>query len=142
MKKILILVMLTVAVSAGAHVKALLGDWKTVDDKTGDKFSIVTIYKGADGLYYGKITKMLVGKPGEVCTECVDADHNAPLEGLVIIRRMEYNAEKDQLENGRVLDPESGKFYYGKIYAKDGKLVLRGSLDKRGFLGRNQTWER
>ena len=27
-------------------------------------------------------------------------------------------------------------------YLKDGKLVLRGSLDKRGFLGRNQTWIR
>ena len=24
---------------------------------------------------------------------------------------------------------------------KDGKLVMRGSLDKRGWLGRSQTWE-
>ena len=122
MRKILIFLMLTVAVSAGAQVKALLGEWKTVDDKTGEKRSVVTIYKGSDGLYYGKITKMLVGKPGDVCTECVDADHNAPFEGLVIIRRMEYNPEKKQLENGRVLDPESGKFYYGKIYTKDEPL--------------------
>ena len=50
--------------------------------------------------------------------------------------------ENGELVGGKVLDPESGKFYYGKIYAKDGKLVLRGSLDKRGFLGRNQTWVR
>ena len=27
-------------------------------------------------------------------------------------------------------------------YLKDGKLILRGSIDKRGFIGRNQTWIR
>jgi len=40
------------------------------------------------------------------------------------------------------LDPNNGKFYYARLYIKDGDLVLRGSLDKRGFLGRNQTWLR
>ena len=128
------------ALSAQAQINLILGDWKTVDDKTNEQRSIVTIYKGSDGLYYGKISKMLVGQPGLKCDQCKDKDYNAPLEGLVIIRGMQYNKEKNQLEGGRVLDPESGKFYYGKVYPKDGKLVLRGSLDKRGFLGRNQTW--
>ena len=140
MKNWLLLLFALVALNGQAQVSAILGDWKTVDDKTGEKRSIVTIYKGSDGLYYGKISKMLIGEPGLKCTECVDADHNAPLEGLVILRNMK--AEDGQLVGGRVLDPESGKFYYGKIYVKDGNLVLRGSLDKRGFLGRNQTWVR
>lgn len=129
-----------VAMSATAQVSAILGDWKTIDDKTGERRSIVTIYKATDGLYYGKISKMLVGEPGLKCDQCEGADHNAPLEGLIIIRGMK--AEDGQLVGGRVLDPESGKFYYGKISLKGGKLVLRGSLDKRGFLGRNQTWEK
>ena len=123
-----------------AQVKGIVGNWKTVDDKTGDSFSIVSIYQAKDGLYYGKITKMLVGPEDERCVECEGEDYNKPLEGLVIIRGMK--AENGQLVGGKVLDPESGKFYYGKIYLKDGKLVLRGSLDKRGFLGRNQTWLR
>lgn len=123
-------------------MNSILGDWKTVDDKTGDNFSIVRIYKGSDGLYYGKVAKMLVGPAGLKCDQCKGEDYNVPLEGLVIIRGMSYNKEKNQLEGGKVLDPESGKFYYGKIYPKDGKLVLRGSLDKRGILGRNQTWIR
>lgn len=142
MKKILIVIALLSFLHAGAQTNAILGDWKTVDDKTGDNFSIVRIYKGQDGLYYGKIAKMLVGAPGLKCDQCKDADYNAPLEGLVIIRGMTYNKEKNQLEGGKVLDPESGKFYYGKIYPKDGQLVLRGSLDKRGIFGRNQTWVR
>ena len=120
------------------QVNQIVGRWKTVDDKTGDNFSIVEIYKGSNGLYYGKIAKMLVGPSDLVCDKCEGADHNKPMEGLVIIRDMK--AIDGELREGRVLDPESGKFYYGKIYIKEGRLVLRGSLDKLGFLGRNQTW--
>lgn len=142
MRKIALFIVLLATMSAPAQINAILGDWKTVDDKTGDSFSIIHIYKGSDGLYYGKIAKMLVGEPGLTCTACVDDDHNLPLEGLVIIRGMKYNKDKNQLEGGKVLEPETGKFYYGKIYPKDGKLVLRGSLDKLGVLGRSQTWIR
>ena len=139
MRKFGIFVLLLVAMSASAQVSKILGDWKTVDDKTGEKRSIVTIYKGSDGLYYGKISKMLMYTDMELkCDQCKGEDYNKPIEGLVIIRGMK--AENGELVGGKVLDPESGKFYYGKIYLKDGKLVLRGSLDKRGFFGRNQTW--
>jgi len=141
MKKTLFLsFFIACSICMSAQVNQIVGRWTTVDDKTGEKRSIVEIYKGTDGLYYGKISKMLVGEAGLLCTECTDADHNQPIEGLVIIRNMK--AEDGELRGGRVLDPESGKFYYGKIYLKDGKLILRGSLDKRGYLGRNQTWLR
>ena len=138
MKRTLMLAALLMLMIAGkAQISQIVGDWKTVDDKTGEKRSIVTIYKGSDGLYHGKISKMLMYSDLK-CEACKDEDKNAPLEGLVIIRGMK--AEDGQLVGGKVLDPESGKFYYGKISMKDGKLVLRGSLDKHGFLGRNQTW--
>ena len=125
-----------------AHAqKNIIGDWKTIDDKTGERRAIVTIYQGSDGLYYGKISRMLMYTDLDLkCDRCEGEDHNRPIVGLVIIRGMRY--EDGQLVGGKVLDPESGKFYYGKIYLKDGKLVLRGSIDRRGFLGRNQTWER
>ena len=141
MRKIGIIVLLLATLSVNAQISAILGDWKTVDDKTGERRSVVTIYKGTDGLYYGKISKMLMYTDLDLkCDQCKDEDHNAPIVGLVIIRGM--HAENGELVGGKVLDPESGKFYYGKIYLKNGKLVLRGSLDKRGFFGRNQTWER
>lgn len=141
MRKYLVLLFALVALSVQAQVSAILGDWRTVDDKTGEKRSIVTIYKGQDGLYYGKISKMLMYTDLDLkCDQCKGEDYNAPIVGLVIIRGM--RAEKGELVGGKVLDPESGKFYYGKIYLKDGKLVLRGSIDKLGFLGRNQTWVR
>lgn len=129
---------LTLTLTFSLPNNPIVGNWKTVDDKTGNSYSVVQIYKGTDGLYYGKIAQMLVGPAGLKCEACTGADHNQPLEGLVIIRGMHY--EDGELRGGKVLDPESGKFYYGKIFLKDGKLVLRGSLDKRGLLGRNQTW--
>lgn len=139
-KMILLCAAWLISMLAMADVKGMLGDWKTVDDKSGEVRSIVHIYKASDGLYYGKIVE-LVGQPQDViCEPCEGADHNKPVVGLVIVRGMK---EVDgELRDGRVLDPESGKIYYCKISLKDGKLVLRGSLDKKGFLGRNQTWIR
>ena len=127
-----------ISVSAFSQATQIVGNWKTVDDKTGDSYSIIHIFKATDGLYYGKIAKMLVGPADLVCEACEGTDHNKPLEGLMIIRGM--HEENGELRGGKVLDPESGKFYYGKIYLKNGKLVLRGSIDKHGILGRSQTW--
>ena len=141
MRKYILILFALMAMNSQAQVSAILGDWRTVDDKTGEKRSVVTIYKGSDGLYYGKISKMLMYTDMDLkCDQCKGEDYNAPIVGLVIIRGMK--AKNGELVGGKVLDPESGKFYYGKIYLKDGKLVLRGSLDKRGFFGRNQTWIR
>lgn len=139
MKKIFsVLLLAMVAVGAWGQVEQIVGDWATVDDKTGNQYAIVRIYQAGNGLYYGKIAKMLVGPKDLTCVECKGEDKNRPLEGLVIIRGMKnVNGE---LKEGKVLDPESGKFYYGKIYLDKGKLVLRGSLDKHGVLGRNQIW--
>lgn len=130
------------SITAFGQVSSMLGEWVTVDDKTGEQRSIVKLYQGKNGLYYGAISKLLIDVPEKICKLCPDEDKNKPLEGLVIIRGMQYNEKDNQLQGGRVLDPESGNFYYGKIYLKDGNLVLRGSIDKRGFLGRNQTWIR
>lgn len=117
----------------------LLGEWITVDDATGEQKSIVRIYQADNGKYYGTIIQLLE-ENGEtaVCTECTGEDHNKPVVGLTIIRDMQL--KDNELRGGKVLDPDNGKFYYAKVYLKDGKLILRGSLDKAGLLGRSQTW--
>lgn len=120
----------------------IVGDWITVDDETGLQFSVVSIYQASDGLYYGDIKEILykVEDPELLlCTLCKGEDYKKPMEGLTIIRGM--HLKDGELRGGRVLDPNNGKFYYGKIYVnKEGNLVLRGSIDKAGILGRSQTW--
>jgi uncharacterized protein (DUF2147 family) len=139
-KGLMIGAMMLSAMMAQAQVDQILGDWYTVDDKTGDQMSVVTIYQSTNGMYYGRIKQILVGDPDGLCTACTGEDKNQPVNGLVIIR--EFKEKDGKLVGGRVLDPDNGKLYYGKIYLKDGNLVLRGSLDKAGVLGRSQTWKR
>ena len=143
MKKncIIILFALVQTLCCQAQISNILGDWLTVDDKTGQNYAVVNIYKADDGKYYGKITEMLIpGTEKEKCILCTNEDKDQPILGMVIIRGM---TEKDgALVGGKVLDPESGKFYYGKISYDKGRLKLRGSLDKAGLLGRSQYWNR
>ena len=145
MRKLFFMFVLALACTMpmAAQVQQIVGEWITVDDKTGEQLSVVKIFKATDGLYYGKIVKLLVGNQDEKCVACTGADKDKPVVGLIIIRGFQ---EKDGKlvggDKGRVLDPENGKFYYGKIWLEDGKLILRGSLDKKGILGRSQTWIR
>lgn len=143
MKKIILAVFMLIAglIPGYAQINTIVGEWYTVDDKTGETLSVVKIYKAENGKYYGKIIEMLVpGTENELCTACKGEDQNKRILGMVIIRDM---VEKDGvLSGGKVLDPDNGKFYYGKIYIENGKLALRGSLDKWGALGRTQFWNK
>lgn len=138
MKKVFLSLMLMVATLVSAQVP-FLGEWVTIDDASGEKKSVVNIYQADNGMYYGQIVT-LFEDPNALCTECKDADHNQPIVGLTIVRDMQL--VDGELRGGKVLDPENGKLYYAKIYLEKGNLILRGSLDKRGLLGRSQTWIR
>ena len=138
MKKVFLSLMLMVATLISAQVP-FLGEWVTIDDASGEKKSVVNIYQADNGMYYGQIVT-LFEDPDALCTECKDADYNQPIVGLTIVRDMQL--VEGELRGGKVLDPENGKLYYAKIYLDKGNLILRGSLDKRGLLGRSQTWIR
>ena len=138
MKTVFLSLALMVAAIVSAQVP-FLGEWVTVDDASGEKKSVVNIYQADNGMYYGQIVT-LFEDPNALCTECKDADHNQPIVGLTIVRDMQL--VDGELRGGKVLDPENGKLYYAKIYLEKGNLILRGSLDKRGLLGRSQTWIR
>lgn len=145
MKRIIFVIALAGITTTLFAQKEFLGNWTTISDKTGEKESIVRIFKATNGLYYGKIEQLLqpeyAGK-NVVCDKCKGADKGKPVEGLIIIRDMKY--ENGKLVDGNVLDPDSGNIYYGSITydAATGKLTLRGSIDKRGILGRSQVWIR
>ena len=141
MKHIFFVLLILIGTTVFAQVDKMLGSWKTIDDKTGETKSVVRIYKATDGKYYGKIEK-LFAEEGSKCIKCEGKDKDQPVLGMVIIRAMED--KKGSLENGSVLDPESGKFYYGSITydEKTDKIKLRGSIDKLGVLGRSQVWIR
>ena len=139
MKRLLLLSVLFCSFSAFSQVSNIVGRWKTIDDGTGEAKSIVRIYKAENGKYYGKIEKLFKDFDAK-CINCKDENKDKPIVGMIIITDMKENG--NELDGGRVLDPENGKKYYVTITydKKSEKLKLRGSLDKLGVLGRNQYW--
>ena len=142
-KSIIAIFTLFFSIFTASSQQEVLGRWVTIDDKTNVEASIVEIYRAENGKYYGRVEALLVkGYEDMRCTECEGNLKDKPVRGMVILRDMEYVDGK--LQHGSVLDPENGKTYYGKVWydAKKQRLILRGSLDRRGIFGRNQEWKR
>lgn len=140
MKKLSILLFLIIPFYINAQ-ESITGEWKTIDDETGEAKSIVEIYE-RNGKYYGKIVK-LFRKPNEdqdpLCTKCPkdDARYNQKIIGMEIIKDMKRNG--NDFINGTVLKPDEGTIYRCKLWIEDGKLMVRGYW---GFLYRTQEWEK
>ncbi len=118
---------------------SILGQWKTIDDKTGDVKSIVEISE-RNGEYFGKIIKIFPKKgqnPDPICDKCPDDDprKNKKIIGMEIIRNMKKDGE--EYTGGKVLKPDEGDIYRCKIWTENGNLKVRGYL---GFFYRTQTW--
>jgi len=143
MKKVFFAFALLIAFSMTgfSQVNKIVGKWKTIDDNDGSVKSIVYVFKATNGKYYGKIEK-LMKDPEKLCTECVGANKNQPILGMMIINNL---VEKDgTLTGGTILDPKNGKIYKCNISLdkETDNLNVRGSLDRGGFIGRSQTWIR
>ena len=143
MKKLFFLVLFMATAMLGqAQVSKMLGQWNTFDDKTGDMRSCVNITE-KNGTYYCEVIK-LYEKDANGKYKVMQPPYAKDYEGVVgtqLFSEMKVNG--DQLK-GKVYDPESKKTYNGKVsYKADtDEIVLRGSLDKAGLLGRSQTWKR
>ena len=136
MKHILLFFTLTISLSSFGQSEAL-GKWIAIDDKTGVRKSVVEIYE-KDGLYYGKVIKMIYRSEDERCTRCTGDLKNQLVVGMDIVTGMKYKKRSKDFENGIILNPESGKTYDGKMWVEDGKLMVRGFLY---FFYRTQAWE-
>jgi len=148
MKKILlsIAVIFSITLFANdsfAQVDKIVGTWKTIDDETGEAKSHVKIFKATNGYYYGRIIK-LIGKGDVVeCTNCTGDLKGENVVGMLIITKMEVDG--DMLEDGQIMDPSSGTYYYCSLELDDDNkdiLEVRGSVDSWGLAGRTQTWHR
>ena len=143
MKKFLFTIafLLTMIVTVNAQADKIIGKWKTIDDKDGSAKSIVYIFKATNGKYYGKIDKMFKDSDKR-CIECEGINKNQPILGMTIINNL--IEKNNKLTGGTILDPKNGKVYNCNLSIEKGgdKLIVRGSLDKSGWIGRSQTWIR
>lgn len=140
MKTKLILTISLLLFTVTANAQSVLGKWKTFDDKTGDAKSIVEITE-RNGKIYGKVIELLNPEMKNMkCKDCPGDDKGKPVVGIEVLKGLSKNGDK--YDDGKILDPSSGKVYKCNIQL-DGKntLKIRGYI---GFaaIGRTQTWER
>ena len=140
MKRLVWIVMLSLGLAArgAGAADAPVGQWKTVDEKSGAVQSVVEIYDQG-GKLFGKIASLTKpadeqGKP-KLCTKCTGADKDKPIVGLIIVKGL--GADGAHWKGGTILDPDDGKVYNAELWVEDGKLKVRGYL---GFFYRTQTW--
>jgi uncharacterized protein (DUF2147 family) len=119
-----------------------VGQWHTLDEKTGELKSMVVIFE-QQGVMKGRVEKVLRkdADPAAKCDKCSDDRKNQPVVGLEIIRGAKKASGKNVWEDGEILDPENGKTYALRLtpIENGAKLEVRGSF---GPIGRTQTWVR
>lgn len=145
MGKKLIGALLLTAVSSFTFAEDITGLWQSIDDKTGAPKALVEIRQEANGTYAGKVVKITPRSgytPKETCVDCPAPYTNKPIVGLDVLTGLKY-ANGLNYNNGRILDPNTGKLYSmkAKLSANGKRLHLRGYLGVSA-LGRNQIWIR
>ena len=141
MRKLLLAVLLALAPVAATFAQSVIGKWKLSDGT-----AIVEVYK-QDGIYNGKIVWL---KNPTDANGGPEVDHNNPdaslrtrqLIGLNMLSDLKENGNPGQYSGGMIYDPGNGKTYYCSMEVVGDVLKVRGSLDKRGMLGRTMDWFR
>ncbi len=128
-----------------AKADDILGKWFT--ESSSSKVEIY--YKNNE--YKGKIVWLKEpiydakhAKAGKEKADDLNPDEkkkNAPLVGLDFLWGFKYNESEKKWINGTIYNPEDGKTYYCTLqFNKDGNLIVHGSVDAWGLLGKTQIW--
>ena len=145
----MILMFVVVFFSANAKAEStIIGTWKQIEDQginKGKAASYIEIFE-KNGLYFGKITKLLLDPPDKVCNKCSGDLKNKPLVGMIILKNMKKtgNVDKElglEFASGTIFDPDEDDTYKCLMWIKDDVLTVRGYI---GFslLGRSAEWFR
>ena len=139
MKKIFTSMIFMLAPLAASFAQDVVGKWKLEDGS-----AIVEVYQEGD-VFNGKI--VWLEKPTEADgSPAVDENNpDAKLRSRQLIGlNMLSGLKKDggEYSGGKIYDPGNGKTYNCSMKVEGDVLKVRGSLDKKGLLGRTMDWFR
>ena len=139
MKKIFITLITLMLPLASAFAQDVVGKWK-LDDGS----AIVEVYRQGDA-FNGKIVWLAepTEKDGTPAKDLNNPDkslRNRQLIGLNMLSGLKKSG--NEYKGGSIYDPGNGKTYNCSMKVEGDVLKVRGSLDKRGLLGRTMDWFR
>ena len=140
MKKVILSLIFLMMPLAAAFAQDVIGKWK-LDDGS----AVVEVYKSGDA-YNGKI--VWLAEPTEADGSPA-VDNNNPdkalrsrqLIGLNMLSGLKATG-KNEYSGGKIYDPGNGKTYNCSMTVQGDVLTVRGSLDKKGLIGRTMDWFR
>lgn len=146
-KKFLLTSILSVLPLLSNAAMPFTGFYQTIDDETNTPKSIVRIYEYRDGddiELAGRIVA-LYNADGTISetlsnpTRVADRVAGAPkMVGLDILWNMEFDADDNKYEDGKIMDPKSGKVYSSVMWQDTSSVLnVRGKI---GPFGRTQHW--
>lgn len=135
---------LAICLSFGLQAQnAILGQWYNQE-----KTSKLEVYL-ENGRYHGKIIWLETTTNSDGSSPRTDEFNpdqelrSVPLQGMVILKDLVWNAEDEEWQDGLIYDPEVGKTY--ECYCKmqeDGSLYFKGYVYGLTWLGRSTVWSR
>ena len=140
MKKMIFSMVFMLMPLAAAFAQDVVGKWKLEDGS-----AIVEVYKSGDA-FNGKI--VWLAEPTEPDGTPAKDDKNPDknlrsreLIGLNMLSNLKAT-DKNEYSGGSIYDPGNGKTYNCSMKVEGDILRVRGSLDKKGLLGRTMDWFR
>lgn len=137
MKKIIFTFIMMLAPIAAAFAQDVVGKWKLEDGS-----AIVEVYKSGDA-FNGKIVWLANptepdGSPAVDKNNPDKALRSRQLIGLNMLSGLK--ASNGEYSGGKIYDPGNGKTYNCSMKVEGKVLKVRGSLDKKGLIGRTMDW--
>ncbi|MCF0184559.1 MAG: DUF2147 domain-containing protein [Bacteroidaceae bacterium] len=141
MKRIfsLLLVCLVATAAAFAQADKIVGVYKTTHEGVNSKIQITKVNDGyrAQVIWVDKLTN----PDGTVRTDKKNPDKNlrdTPVNQIVLIDKMKYDAKDNEWGKGKIYEPSSGKKWTVTCtFESDTKLRVRGSW---GIFGKSVYW--
>jgi uncharacterized protein (DUF2147 family) len=113
------------------------------NEQTGSPLSVIEIAKSGNSIE-GKVSQIFLEPfQGEnpICTKCSGERKNKKVIGMNFLWGFIKDAET--WTTGKILDPESGEIYSGKLWLDDANtLQVRGYGGPLDLFYRTQTWKR
>ena len=138
-KKLFVGMMFMLAPLCVALAQDVVGKWK-LEDGT----AIVEVYKQGD-VFNGKIVWLQHPTEPDGSPAVDDNNPDAKLRSRRLIGLNMLSGLKktgDEYTGGTIYDPANGKTYNCSMKVEGDVLKVRGSLDKRGLIGRTMDWFR
>lgn len=139
MKKFILSIIAAIFPIVSVSAQDVIGKWK-LDDGS----AVVEIYKDGES-FNGKIIWLQepLDKNGSPAKDLNNPDPSLRSREIIGLNMLNgLKKDGNEYSGGKIYDPANGKTYNCTMKVEGKVLKVRGSLDKRGLIGRTMDWFR